>query len=255
MLIALVVPTYRAHFPLLESLLENIAEQTRPPNLVVIRASSCQVDDIPFLEELRARSWPFPLNILSTAAKQYAAQNRNEGSDAVPEFFDAISYLDSDDLMHPRRLEILEKMLEKGADIVLHSYTSGPREAATAWWEVGEPAFEWEPFSFKLENIYSHIKKCMVTFSRAICDTDRFCLHAAHVTIRLACFKAVRFDESAFRYEDSKFMSDVLWHGFKSIALENKLSYWSLVSEEEERKKYLVVDDVTPTGGVLPHSP
>jgi glycosyltransferase involved in cell wall biosynthesis len=210
---------------------------------VVIRASSCEVEDIPFLEDLGARSWPFPLKILSTEAKQYAAQNRNEGSDAVPEFFDAISYLDSDDLMHPRRLEILEKMLEKGADIVLHSYKSGAREKLIKWWEVGEPAFECEPFSFKLENIYSHIKKCIVTFSRAIYDTDKFWLHAAHITVRLACFKAVRFDESAFRYEDSQFMSDVLWHGFKSIALENKLTYWSLVSEEEEEKKYLQVSE------------
>lgn len=244
MLIAVVVPTYRAHFNLLESLLENIAEQKRAPNLVVIRASSCKVDDIPFLEDLGARSWPFPLKILSTAAKQYAAQNRNEGSDAVPEFFDAISYIDSDDLMHPQRLEIVEKMLEEGADMVLHSYNSGPREQATKWWDVGEPAFEWEPFSFKLEKTYSFIKKCMVTFSRAIYDTERFWLHAAHITVRLACFKLVRFDETAFRYEDSQFMSHVVRHGFKSVALENKLTYWSLVSEEEEGNKYLQVSDL-----------
>jgi glycosyltransferase involved in cell wall biosynthesis len=245
MLIAVVVPTYRAHFTLLESLLENIGQQTRPPNLVVIRASSCKVDDIPFLEDLGTRSWPFPLKILSTAAKQYAAQNRNEGSDAVPEFFDAISYLDSDDLMHPRRLEILEKMLKEGADIIAHSYKSGSREDATEWWDVGEPAFEWDPFSFKKESIYCLVKKCNVLFSRAICDTEKFCLHAAHITVRLACFKAVRFDETAFRYEDSQFMSDVLWRGYKSIALENKLTYWSLVPIEEERKKYLVVDAAT----------
>ena len=149
MLIAVVVPTYRAHFTFLESLLENIGQQTRAPNLVVIRASSCQVEDIPFLESLQARLWPFPLKIVSTAAKQYAAQNRNEGSDAVPEFFDAISYLDSDDLMHPRRLEIVEKMLEEGADVVLHSYMHGAREVAPKLWDVGEPVVEWDPFSFR----------------------------------------------------------------------------------------------------------
>jgi hypothetical protein len=52
----------------------------------------------------------------------------------------------------------------------------------------------------------------------------------------------VRFDETAFRYEDSQFLSDIIRRGFKSVALENKLTYWSLVSLEEENKKYLVVD-------------
>jgi hypothetical protein len=182
------------------------------------------------------------MKILSTAAKQYAAQNRNEGSDAVPEFFDAISYLDSDDLMHPRRLEMVEEMLEKGAEIVLHSYMSGPREDVTKWWDVGEPVLEWNPFSFKKELMYNNIKKCDVTFHRAIYDTDLFWLHAAHITVRLACFKVVRFDESAFRYEDSQFLSDLVVRGYKSIALANILSYWSLVCEEDEAKKYLVVD-------------
>ena len=255
MLIAVVVPTYRAHFNLLESLLENIAQQKRAPNLVVIRASSCQVDDIPFLESLEARSWPFPLKILSTAAKQYAAQNRNEGSDAVPEFFDAISYLDSDDLMHPRRLEVIEQMLEKGADMVVHSYSCGPREEATTWWEVGEPVAVWDPFSLKLEKTYSYIKKCVITFSRAVYDTDQFWLHAAHITVRLACFKAVRFDEEAFCYEDSQFMGALVRHGFKSVALVDKLSYWSLVGEEEEGDKYLVLGDGLPIEPVLPRSP
>jgi len=254
MLIAVVVPTYRAHFIFLESLLENIGQQTRAPNLVVIRASSSQVEDIPFLEELATRSWPFPLKILPTSAKQYAAQNRNEGSDAVPEFFDAISYFDSDDLMHPRRIELVEKMLEKGADVVLHSYVDGPREAVK-WWYVGEPVAEWDPFSFKLEKTYSHVKKRYITFYRAIYDTDQFWLHSAHITVRLACFKAVQFDETAFRYEDSQFLSNVIRSAYKSAALENKLSYWSLVSEKEENKKYLVLDSTPLTGQESLHSP
>ena len=90
--------------------------------------------------------------------------------------------------------------------------------------------------------IYSHIKREYGTLHRAIYDTDKFWLHSAHITIRLACFKAVRFDEAAFRYEDSQFLSDVIRSGYKSAALENKLTYWSLVSLEEEDKKYLVVN-------------
>jgi glycosyltransferase involved in cell wall biosynthesis len=243
MLIAVVVPTYRVHFNLLETLLENIAEQTRPPNLVVIRASSCTVEDIPFLEDLAAKSWPFPLKVLSTAAKQYAAQNRNEGSDAVPEYFDAISYLDSDDLMHPRRLEMVEQMLEKGVDIVVHAYDEGAREAVHKWWDVGDPEYECDPFSFKPEKLYCILKKREIILHRAMYDTDRFYLHMAHITVRLACFKAVRFNEEAFRYEDSQFISDLLKKSYTSIAMLNKLSYWSLVPEEEERAKYLVVNN------------
>jgi hypothetical protein len=229
----------------LESLLENIGLQTRLPNLVVIRASSCKVEDIPFLEDLAARSWPFPLKILSTAANQYAAQNRNEGSDAVPEFFDAISYFDSDDLMHPRRLELIEEYLKEGADAILHCYTKGGRNRPPLEWAVirQEPVASWDAFSLCKTIVLVPGTGTFIPFSKPLHDSD-IPLHFGHISVRLACFRAIRYRENALRYEDAQFLSDIIMRGYRIVTIDTDLSFWSQLDVEEEIKKFnLVYED------------
>ena len=104
MKLAIVIPTYKYHIPVLKRTLESVAQQTCPPDLVIVRASSCDAKCSGILAELRLFPWPFPLTILETDKVQYAGQNRNEGVAAVPDDIDIISFFDSDDLMHPRRI-------------------------------------------------------------------------------------------------------------------------------------------------------
>jgi glycosyltransferase involved in cell wall biosynthesis len=239
MKIAVVIPTYIAHIKYLESLLENISQQTRAPDLVIIRASSCK-SEIGIKENV----WPFPLKIMYTEHKQYAAQNRNEGADAVPEDFDAISFIDSDDLMYPRRLEMIEQFLKEGVDAVFHNCTRGPRETAEIPTEDGPMAI-YDSICLQKESIFNMIDNRNEILLRPIPMDENleeeFCIQFAHATVRKECFAAIRFDERAFRYEDAKFVSDIVLRRYKTVTLKNKLSHYTTVDNEEENRKYEVL--------------
>jgi hypothetical protein len=67
----------------------------------------------------------------------------------------------------------------------------------------------------------------------------------SHVTVRKECFKTIRFNELAFRYEDAKFVSDIVFRRYKTVTIKNILSHYTIVDQEEENKKYEVLFDVT----------
>jgi Glycosyl transferase family 2 len=241
MKIAVVIPTYKNHFCFLEGLLINISEQTRLPDMVIIRASSCDAPlDI-------SRNWPFPLKILETPAKQFAGQNRNEGADAVPDDFDAVSFIDSDDYMHPRRLEMTEPLLEQGADAIYHCCEHGPRGPIA--WEDADPAPVWDCVTLKPTLLWLPVFKKHIDFLQPMAlDEDlseEIFLHCGHPTLRLSCFKAVRFDEMAYRYEDTKLFSDIVYKRYNIVTLKNKLSYFCSYSEEELNHKFSIYHDAS----------
>jgi hypothetical protein len=92
MKLAVVIPTYKYHIPLLKATLESIVAQTCFPDLVIVHASSCDTECRRILAGLRNARWPFPLLILETEKAQHAAQNKNDGAAAVPEEIDVISF-------------------------------------------------------------------------------------------------------------------------------------------------------------------
>ena len=242
MKIAVVIPTYKAHLKFLKSLLENISSQTRLPDLVIIRASSTTGG-----AEVEQLSWPFPLKILYTENKQHAGQNRNEGADAVPEDFEAISFIDSDDLMYPRRLELVERFLNEGVDAVFHKFTRGARESAKAPEEEDLIAI-YDSISLQKETIFNTLNnKYEILFRPIQLDEnleEEIPIVYPHVTVRKECFKAIRFNELAFRYEDVKFVSDIVFRRYKTVTIKNILSHYTVVDQEEENKKYEVLFDV-----------
>lgn len=120
MKLAVVIPTYKYHIPILKDTLESIAKQTCAPDLVVVRASSCDLESSRILTSIRDTAWPFPLDVLETNKLQHTGQNKNEGVAVVPDNIDIISFFDSDDLMHPRRLEFVKQYISEGYDAVCH---------------------------------------------------------------------------------------------------------------------------------------
>jgi hypothetical protein len=251
MKIAIVIPTYRPHFMYLSDLCRNIAEQTRLPDLVVIRASSCSEAAKNLLDQLLAKVWPFPLQILDTPAEQYQAQNRNEGAAAVPPDFDVISFFDSDDLMHPRRLELLERLFLQGAEAVLHDCIMG--EAVPEWEPYEEPpSHVWDSILLQKESAIqsgnqivsrSEILKGYpgmiptgkeITFLRPVPMDEELEQplrgHLGHVSILARVLKKVRFDEDALGYEDAKFVSDIVSQRYRTATVCAKLSFYRLGS-------------------------
>jgi len=251
MKIALVIPSYKAHFVYLERLCKNIAEQTRLPDLVVIRASSCDCEaakDV--LDNLLAQQWPFPLTILETPAQQYQAQNRNEGVAAVPSDVDVVSFFDSDDLMHPRRLEFLEQLFIEGAEAVGHDCAMGDLNEPPNWdTYTATPPYVWDSILLQQESAVqsgtqivsrSEIIKGYgastvaigkeITFLRPIPMDDaleeQLRIHFGHMSVSRKVFTSMRFDEAAHGYEDTKYMSDIVIRRYKTASIRAKLSYY-----------------------------
>ena len=117
MRIGVAIPCFIKHTHKCHELLESINQQTRLPDQVVVSCSSSKPEDFPH------RDYKFPLQIITTEAKQNTGQNRNAAAKLLDT--DIITFIDADDLMHPQRLEIIEKAVEGGADIVLHNFFHG----------------------------------------------------------------------------------------------------------------------------------
>ena len=244
MKIALVIPTYKPHYIYLEGLCKNAAEQTRRPDLVIIRASSCDAEARPLLEALHKTLWPFPLLVLETAARQCQAQNRNEGAEAVPAEFDMISFFDSDDLMHPRRLEFLERVFNEGAEAVIHS-----QQDHLAWDSfTAYPPHVWDSVLLQKESAIqagNQIVSCSewlkayssrpigkeITFLRPIPMDEELeeelSMHFGHVSVTRKLFEGIRFDQEALGYEDAKFFSDIVAQHYRTASIRAKLSFYS----------------------------
>ena len=250
MKITLVIPTYKPHFIYLERLCQNISEQTRLPDLVIIRASSCDTEEAgDTLATVSGKPWPFPLTVLATAAPQCQAKNRNEGAEAVPPEFDAISFFDSDDWMHPRRLEIIEQMFLKGAEAVLHECAKG---ASAPSWEIYEDPVPhvWDSILLQKESAIQEGNQIVsrsvilqvypneipggkeITFLRPIpMDDDlekELGMHLGHVSIVRRLFGLLQFEEEALGYEDAKFVSDIVVRHHRTVSIRAELSYYTL---------------------------
>jgi glycosyltransferase involved in cell wall biosynthesis len=115
MKIGVAIPCFIKHIDKCLVLLESINKQTRLPDQVVVSCSSTKAEQFPI------REYKYPIKIITTEERKNASENRNIAAKSLET--DIISFFDADDIMHDRRLEILEKAFEMGADIVLHSFT------------------------------------------------------------------------------------------------------------------------------------
>jgi hypothetical protein len=250
MKIALVIPTYKPHFIYLHQLCQNIAEQTRLPDLVIIRASSCDTPDaVRLIEDVSGFVWPFPLQILATRKQQFQAQNRNEGADAVPADFDAISFFDSDDFMHPKRLEYIEDMFLKGASAVFHGYQKGC--GLPAWESYDIPCVAWDSILLQRETLvrvgsqaltlpeleeinpeYNALRLVRAEFYRPVAMDENLeeaiTVTFGHCSVATPVFRSIRFNHDAVGYEDVLFASEIVKNGYKTVSVRARLSYYSL---------------------------
>lgn len=136
--IGVAIPCFKGHIGHLKNLLESIQQQTRIPDRVVVCCSSSEPQDIPYTQEM----FSFPLQILVTPEKRSAAQNRNAAASQLQT--DILSFIDADDVMHPRRIEIVEQCFTSSVgptDVVmlLHNYEMNLAEP----WVTEDPVFEY----------------------------------------------------------------------------------------------------------------
>lgn len=112
MKIGVCIPCHADHLYVLPNCIESIRQQTRAPDEVVVSVSS-------------ATSCPdLPCTLLVRAEPACAGENRNIAARSIAESVDVLTFMDADDVMHPRRLEMIEKHFtdHPEMDYLLHSY-------------------------------------------------------------------------------------------------------------------------------------
>ncbi|WP_190277061.1 glycosyltransferase family 2 protein [Candidatus Planktophila versatilis] len=121
-LFSVVVPIIPKHFVYLPKLLKEFESEEESVGEIIICASSTIDTDLSRLQLIKSESNLSKLiRILSTDLYQTAGLNRNRGWESA--LFPVVSFIDADDTYHPKRLKILNEVLEAtGADCVVHDY-------------------------------------------------------------------------------------------------------------------------------------
>jgi glycosyltransferase involved in cell wall biosynthesis len=124
--LAVIIPCYKPHLPKLQRLLESLSVQTRLPYEVIVACSSVEPCDVSGTVPAN-----LPIRWILTSGRANAAMNRNAGSRLSN--CDVLSYIDADDIAHPRRCEAVLSAMEGGADIVLHNYCRYSATSGIRW--------------------------------------------------------------------------------------------------------------------------
>lgn len=119
--ISVIIPCYYLHARQLPSLLRLYEQQTRLPDEIVISLSEADNVDQDILNQLQSELWAFPVTLIISNKKQYAAENRNIAcSHAQGDIF---LCQDADDIPHPQRVEIIHYFFcNYNIDHLMHRY-------------------------------------------------------------------------------------------------------------------------------------
>jgi hypothetical protein len=114
--IGIAVPGYINHVKFLYPFLDAYEAGTEKPDKVAISLSSMPE------EFVLTKSYSFPIQIIATPARQTAGKNRNVAKAALDT--DIVSFMDIDDIAHPRRVEYIRRAFEMNptVDVVLHNF-------------------------------------------------------------------------------------------------------------------------------------
>jgi len=249
MSIAVIIPTYGRHLPYIPRLLQSIQNQTRLPELVVICASSCPSE---WKSSIDKTKYTFPIEIHTTEVLQSAGQNRNKGITFVDTSYTIVSFVDSDDIMHPKRIEYIERCFQEKnveTDVILHS-------ALRTDISLPYESIEWD-YTFPLtihrdSTEFSHgyhvtpYLKAPIELYHAGCTKDIFIVNGSP-SVRRECLTNVQFDEAFTACEDTIFIADLFKYGYKIAYIENKLLSYSTIDETEWIKKANEVTGLDPT--------
>lgn len=202
--ICVAIPCYKPHIPKLIRLLESIQAQTLLPHQVVISCSSMGSDTLPTLPP-----FPFPVEVITHAGRKNAAENRNCAAERC--VCDILTFMDSDDIMHPQRLEFIEKAFRTDVEFVVHSYFQ-KNQLDSPWAFYDAPLIENRTLALVGTTAIKHIYGGPV--------------HQSQCSIRSSLFLTHKFDESpdAERREDSLFCSRILQAGVKSAYIGQEMS-------------------------------
>ncbi len=139
---SMIVPCHYTHFCYLDELLENISQQTRLPDEVIIALSGTEFLNPDEVRSAMAQQWPFELIWLPAQEVISRGGNRNRAAEKASG--DILICSDADDLMHPRRIELCMRLLESDPwpEMILHGLILSPEASPTQFQWVQQMPFE-----------------------------------------------------------------------------------------------------------------
>lgn len=233
------IPTYHRHLKYLQECLDSIKVQTVLPDRVVISASSVVPEDVaPF----RAQSYPFEVIWLTTHKIQMCAANKNcAARAAIQAGTEFLSFFDSDDRMHPRRIEYIKRAAEEGDVFILHSNAS--------WNPTTTPVWDTKPYStlhggeiIKKEMILMTGSTVPIEFFRPLYfdeDGNECCMITGQLSIHAKHFPPEGYAEDSYvGCEDTYFTAVKIREGLPVSYIPIELTAYREVSLEEKREQW-----------------
>jgi glycosyltransferase involved in cell wall biosynthesis len=209
-MIGVAIPCYSGHAHLLNSLLENIYNSTVKPSQIALSCSSWDKDEL-----VTGNYKDIPIKVKYSKRQINQAENRNIAASLLDT--ELISFIDSDDLMHPQRLEyIIEAFKQSSFDVIYHTYEIKHDD------EYNDP---FEPLnSVNLLNI-PFVTDANKSLGLLIAGNS-VPLHNSHLTIKKKIMKRFKFDENweVYRSEDSLFSRMLVENKVPCGYIDNKLS-------------------------------
>jgi len=239
--IALCIPFDIKDLRYLIQCLASIRNQVRQPDLIVFsfsRAPASMQDKI--CEWIERITLLPPVHILFSEVRQYAGRNRNlAAAVGKREGADIISFIDSDDIAHPRRLEMIERAFlhRPDLDAVVHSYTSITKSDPT--WDFSTLSWE-EPRGCLYKNCFYIVKRLfppwrLFTQKHVIAvDPGTRDIQNGHLSIRASVWEANPYREDLNAIEDSDYNAHLYEKNINIGMISDKLVIY-LYSEGQPR--------------------
>lgn len=187
--ITICIPCYPKHTKFLLRCVQSVENQTIHPEKIIIGHS--EIDKTESLKlQKKFLKFSFPVKIIFTKEKSFAGYNRNR---CVPYCNTKyISFFDSDDIMHTKRIEILWKNIVKfSPKCIIHSYSRKQNPIIKNNYKIikRKEIFSWITKNDKFNNF--DIKKKKIT--------------AGHITLENHYFNYIKYGNEK-REEDYIFL-------------------------------------------------
>lgn len=208
--IGVAIPCYKPHHSYLYRLFDSIIAQTHKPDRVVVSCSSWDTNT-----SREHMYHGIPITVIYSRRRIVQAENRNIAASLLGT--DLITFIDADDLMHPRRLEfIVEGFARSNCECIVHDYQYIKQGDSVSYASEDEPRLTDDVF---IKNPRQH--GCII-------HPVEKPFHHAHVTVSRDVYAKLQFptQEQYYRIEDSVYLATLLAHGIRIRYLENKLSQY-----------------------------
>ena len=213
--IALCIPMDASDISMLPFCLKSIKEQTKAPDSIYMSISAVTPESEAAIKKIITDSMIPNINVNFRPDKILAGGNRNLAATAASSTGKAtiLSFMDSDDAMHPRRIERLFDIFKNPSITgVVHSYIDGKKANAST-----DVILPWKPISGQVLTDGITVN-AGGPYRTIMPKHDMTPIANGHVSVRADFFKDHPYSETLAMGEDQEFNASILSNG-KILAL------------------------------------